>query len=254
MVYMTGDTHADIDVHKLSRRHPSAKQDGVQGPPMEKGDFLIICGDFGFIFDAGPYNIAAGRNDIRGSVYSDPYETKFETWWLNWLSEKPWTTLFVDGNHENHERLAAMPVYEWHGGKVHMLRKNIIHLMRGQVFEIEGSTFFTFGGASSHDKEFRREHISWWSGEIPSDEEFDEGTRNLAAHGNTVDYIVTHCLPDNVQDALFPYTQHDRMTNYLEQCVRKETKFRHWYCGHYHSEIDAGPFHVLYNRIIEAGK
>ncbi len=61
--------------------------------------------------------------------------------------------------------------------------------MRGQVFTINGKTFFTFGGAQSHDisdgiletddpriaewqydycKMFRINHISWWQEELPS--------------------------------------------------------------------------------------
>ncbi len=31
------------------------------------------------------------------------------------------------------------------------VRSSIIHLMRGQVYEIESKRFFTMGGASSHD-------------------------------------------------------------------------------------------------------
>jgi hypothetical protein len=47
--------------------------------------------------------------------------------------------------------LNAYPVEEWHGGKVHKIRPSVIHLMRGQVYELQGKKFFTFGGAQSHD-------------------------------------------------------------------------------------------------------
>ena len=70
---------------------------------------------------------------------------------MDWLEGKPFTTLFVDGNHENFDRLYAYPVEEWHGGKVHKIRPSVIHMMRGQVFAIDGKSVFTFGGASSHD-------------------------------------------------------------------------------------------------------
>ena len=40
----------------------------------------------------------------------------------------------------------------WHGGMArHIVRDKVILLERGQVFEIEGKRFFTFGGAASHD-------------------------------------------------------------------------------------------------------
>ena len=44
------------------------------------------------------------------------------------------------------------PVTTWHGGKVRqIIEDKVILLERGQVFDIDGKTFFTFGGASSHD-------------------------------------------------------------------------------------------------------
>jgi hypothetical protein len=67
------------------------------------------------------------------------------------LEEKPFTTLFGSGNHENFDLLAEYPVEDWHGGKVQRIRPSVIHLMRGQVYSIQGKTFFTMGGASSHD-------------------------------------------------------------------------------------------------------
>lgn len=78
------------------------------------------------------------------------------------------TTLFIDGNHEYFRTndyhiqqkeykyctgLMDLPVEEWHDGKVHKVSDSVIHLMRGQIFEINGLSFFTFGGARSHDIE-----------------------------------------------------------------------------------------------------
>ena len=96
---------------------------------MGRGDYVIITGDFGGVWDNSPR----------------------ETYWLDWLEEKPFTTLFVDGNHENFDRLGELPVHQCQGGKVHYIRPHVLHLMRGQVFEIGGVTFFTMGGAASHD-------------------------------------------------------------------------------------------------------
>ena len=49
---------------------------------MTKEDYVIICGDF-------------------GGVWNKEVENKEEKHLLDWLEEKPFTTLFVDGNHEN---------------------------------------------------------------------------------------------------------------------------------------------------------
>ena len=67
------------------------------------------------------------------------------------VNNKNFTTLFVDGNHENFERLYRYPVEEWHGGKIHKIRDSVIHLMRGETYDIDNKKFFVFGGAKSHD-------------------------------------------------------------------------------------------------------
>ncbi len=124
MIYITGDCHADF--RRFSTNiFPEQRE-------MTKEDYVIICGDF-------------------GGVWNKDEESPREKWDLNWLEDKPFTTLFVDGNHENFDRLYSYPVEKWHGGKVHKIRDSVIHLMRGQVFEIEDRKIFTFGGASSHD-------------------------------------------------------------------------------------------------------
>ena len=51
---------------------------------------------------------------------------------LDWYNDKPWTTLFCDGNHDNFDLLSKHPVEEWNGGKVHRIRPKVLHLMRGQ--------------------------------------------------------------------------------------------------------------------------
>lgn len=102
-------------------------------------------------------------------------------------------------NHENHDALDAYPVEFWNGGKVHKISDSIIHLMRGQVFTIEGKKFFTMGGAESHDKIYRKEGISWWPREMPSNDEYEEGLANLDKVNNQVDYILSHCAPDQLQ-------------------------------------------------------
>ena len=173
----------------------------------------------------------------------------------NWYQDQPWTTLFVCGNHDNHDLLDKYPVEMWHGGKVHKINDSIIHLMRGQVYEIDGKKIFTFGGAQSHDMWCRKEGVSWWAREMPSDEEYEEGFHNLEKVGNEVDYVITHCAPDKVQDNIgfaYRHYQHDKLTNYLET-VRKTIKFKAWYFGHYHTDDDLGKFHVLYDDIIELG-
>lgn len=166
MIYVTGDIHGEVDISKLNTQNFSQ---------AKEGDYLIICGDFGLIWDIKP--------------------SKNEEYWLKWLSKKPWTTLFVDGNHENFDRLKNYPITEKWGGKVQKIYDKVYHLMRGEIYTIEGKKIFTFGGALSHDKMYRREGISWWEDELPSKEECECAMANLKSVEDTIDIIITHDAP-----------------------------------------------------------
>lgn len=148
------------------------------------------------------------------------------------MRDLPCTILWVDGNHENFNALEKYPVEEWHGGKVHRIRENVLHLMRGQVFEINGKSFFTFGGASSHDKEYRKENVSWWPRELPSMLELTEGIVNLNRVQWKVDYVITHCCASSIQNKFSSY-DYDVLTDWLN-LIDKNLTFKHWYFGHYH--------------------
>ncbi len=248
MIYITGDCHRNYQRFNKSV-FPEQNE-------MTKDDYVIILGDFGGVWD----------NDK---------ESKEETMLMDWLDCKTYTTLFIDGNHENFDRLYAYPVEEWHGGKVHMIRPSVIHLMRGQVFDIDGASIFAFGGASSHDidggilepddpnfkrkkKElnkgilpYRINHISWWKEELPSQEEMDEGRRNLEARGNSVDFILTHCCASSTQTLLGRgFYKTDIETKYLEE-IRQTVKFKKWFFGHYHDNKNVSADELLlYEQII----
>lgn len=226
---------------------------------MTKEDYVIICGDF-------------------GGVWNKEVENKEEKHLLDWLEEKPFTTLFVDGNHENFDRLYSYPVELWHGGKVHKIRPSVIHLMRGQIYEIDGKSFFTFGGASSHDIEsgildpedpdfkekkkwldrewrsYRVNHITWWAQELPSEEEMQEGRANLAAHDNQVDFIVTHCCATSTQMLIdVQKLKPDIETDYLEE-IKQTIQFKKWFFGHYHDNRNVSKKEILiYEQFVRIG-
>lgn len=249
MIYITGDCHQNFKRFN-TRIFPEQKE-------MTKNDYVIICGDF-------------------GGVWNKEKESKEETMLMDWLEGKSFTTLFVDGNHENFDRLNTYPVEEWHGGKVHKIRHSVIHMMRGQIFEIDGKSIFTFGGASSHDidggileldnpdykekkkkldkgwRPYRINHLSWWQQELPSKEEMEEGRRNLAIHDNTVDFIVTHCCASSTQTLLGgSMYRPDIETEYLEE-IRQNTRFRKWFFGHYHDNRNVNAKEILlYEQIIQ---
>lgn len=203
---------------------------------LTKEDYVIVLGDFG-IWD----------------------NSKADNYWLDWLNDKNFTTLFIAGNHDNYDILDNLPKEEWNGGLVNYIRPSVLHLNRGQVFTIDGRTFFTFGGASSHDiqdgilepddpnfkekyrkwnreyKMFRVNHVSWWERELPSREEMYEGIHNLLAHDKKVDYILSHSASSSEQILLGGkgLYDEDNLTQYLEQ-VKAETDYGQHLFGHMH--------------------
>lgn len=225
MIYITGDTHGSIDIRKLNKRY-------FDDSTLTKNDFLIICGDFGLVWDNSPE----------------------EQFWLNWLNKKNYTTLFIDGNHENHSLLNSYPVEIWNGGKIHKIRDSVFHLMRGQVFTINNHTFFTMGGANSVDKDWRTPGKSWWPEEMPSNDEYIEANLNLYNYENEVDYIITHTAPTSIVNQLIPEIKPpDRLTDFLED-IKKSVKYKHWYFGHFHDDRDIDEKHtLLYYNIIPLG-
>ena len=126
-VYVTGDIHGNPV--RLNKDNFYEQKDFSN---IKDENIVIIIGNFGL-------------------VWNKDNESKQEKYWLDWLNQKPFTTVFVDVNHENHKRLVTYPIKQWHGDKVHEIRPNVLHLMRGEVFTIEDKKFFTFGGASSYD-------------------------------------------------------------------------------------------------------
>ncbi len=204
MIYVTGDTHGE---------HAR-----ILHPEYTEKDTLIICGDFGFIF------------------YGTPEERVF----LDWCERSlPYTICFVDGNHENFDLLMQYPVEEWNGGKIRRIRKNIIHLMRGQLYQIEGKSFFTFGGAYSIDRAVRQEGVDWWPQELPADAEYKLGASTLKEREMQVDYILTHTAPREMVMRLrhVPDPHEMELEGFLEYLMY-ETRFKHWYCGHWHIDMD----------------
>ena len=222
-IFVTGDTHGSIDVRKLGSK------EWPEGRTLDRDDYVVVCGDF-------------------GCVWGGPQKDRY---WLDWVEDKPFTTLFVDGNHENFDLLDAMDVVEWHGGHVHEVRPHVRHLMRGQVFDLHGRSFFAMGGARSHDMEYRLPRISWWEQELPTLEEMDAAWQMLDAHGWQVDYVLTHCAAANIQHRVNPTYVDDALTTFLFD-VERRLDYRHWFFGHYHENIQVSPRQTaIYNDIWE---
>lgn len=244
MIYITGDTHSDFS-RFTEENFPIQSE-------MTKDDYIIICGDY-------------------GGVWTFEEESRREKEALDWLNNKNFTTLFVDGNHENYTRLYNYPIEEWKGGKVHKIRDSVLHLMRGEIFDIDNKRIFAFGGARSHDIQdgilnldeeekiyeyrkrgayFRIRDFSWWDLELPTKQEMENGIKNLEKINYKVDYIISHCCPTNVQALINSAYKRDILTDYLQQISEKCT-FKRWYFGHYHDYKQVNSqFTLLYENTV----
>lgn len=222
-VFVTGDTHGTIDIDKViefSKR-----------PDLTSDDVLIICGDFGLVWS----------------------ESQSEMEWRRWYSERPFTTLFIAGNHENYNLLNKLPHYNWNGITVRYVCNKVYHLMNG-IYTINNKKILAIGGAESHDKEWRVETVDWWEQELPSATQLGNLKNAINSSDKKFDAIITHCAPDWAQD-LFGYTDYpqNRLTHFLDD-VSNEVQYRNWYCGHYHNDIGAiidgaTKFTLLYNDV-----
>ena len=227
-VFVTGDTHGEMSISRLSAKN------WPLGKTLTKEDYVIVLGDFGFLW-----------NNVSN---------KSERYWIEWLTEKPWITLFLDGNHENHYRLQQLLVIPFNGGLAGKVSDSVFHLRRGEIYTLGKSVFFAMGGALSIDKSTRTEYISWWKGEIPSYKEFANGLDNLELYQYNIDYILTHTCPITIANVLTggdtSYSANDPTTKYFEQLANLVT-FKHWYFGHWHEDRDISKYSALYHRILE---
>lgn len=245
--YVTGDIHGGCDIEKLYGK------DFPEGKTLNKEDVVIVAGDFGLIWS----------NPISSS----------ERYWLKWLDERPWTTMFVDGNHENHVMLGQLPVEEKFGGKVGVVNDSVFYLKRGEIYEINNKKILAFGGAQSTDIEckvwvgtdfygndkykiFKRtEGKDWWREEIPSEDDKQNAWNNLEKHDYKVDFIIAHTLPKSIvekYDKFYGDTgrKDDPTSLFLDELCSK-VEFERYFCGHFHDNEEIGKYTMLFDSVIE---
>lgn len=219
MIYVTGDTHGDFT--RLQER--AVKR-------LKREDLLIICGDFGFVWDG-----SAAEQRL-----------------LQKIGKMRCTILFLDGTHDNLPLIQSYPQEAWSGGLVHRISGNLLHAVRGCVYTVQGHTLFTLGGGVSDDLDQRVEGESWWPQELPSQEELAFAAQNLAAHDHRVDYIFTHQPSADV--GAFLTGSHPTLTpmDLFLNALPQTCAFTHWYFGQLHRDKSIPPRHTAVFRQVLA--
>ncbi len=137
-------------------------------------DTIVHCGDFGWWVDNDD------TNRYLRFLQSNLDECGIRLYW-------------VDGNHEDHDRIAgwldATDNQPWSDRRY----PNIVHLPRGYRWEWWGKTWLAMGGAHSVDRPHRTPGKSWWEGEHITEEQIAR-----AFVGGSADVMITHDCPFGV--------------------------------------------------------
>lgn len=225
--YITGDLHGRFPLYKKNV------------PEFAKDDFLIICGDFGYVFSEK--------------------ETASERERLDELQSQTngCTICFIDGNHENFNRLKKLKTEYLFNNEVGVVRKGIYHLRRGRPYVINGNTLFTFGGAISTDRMTRIPNVNWWHDEVPNKDEIILAENVLKSQ--PIDYVITHTCPFSVRKQIKSKRLYDLYcpteVALEEMKLQLKDNYKKWYFGHFHADekLDNN-FRLLYNDIIKIGE
>ena len=220
MIYVTGDTHGDLERFKSK-----------QASKLKKGDTLVICGDFGFIWDG----------------------SKTEEKTLNWLSHRRYKILFVEGAHENYLMLDKYELEDYCGGRARHIAKNIYMLRRGDVFDIEGRKLFAFGGGDDEEIDLMDLEEEPVLTRLPNDEDVARARDSLAAVNNNVDYIITYDTGFKLKSFLqMEQNSFNNLHAFLDEISRTCT-FGKWFFGCYHMDKRIPPnYYGVYRSILNA--
>jgi hypothetical protein len=217
MIYLTGDCHGDL------KRFSSSNF--PEGRELTKDDVVIQLGDFGVIW---------GLDFIDSEKY-----------WMKWLGNKPWTTLVIQGNHENHDVIEELPVIEKFGGRVYDYEIDDNHIYfsyPGEIFTINDKTFLALPKALSIDQEYRTEGKSWWANELWSKKEEENCLNNLDKINWKVDYVISHTCPqsvifDTIHQTVYTEGKYYDPTSKLFEFIANKLEFKKWFFGHFHTDV-----------------
>ena len=223
MIYVTGDMHGDFSRFRQADMRK-----------LKKGDTLLVCGDFGFLWEGSKAELAL----------------------LKKIGKMKFNVCFIDGVHENFSLLNKFPVSEWNGGRVRQITGGLYHLMRGEIYNIEGKTVFTMGGGVSPDDDFRTLDESRLSWESPSREELNNALDNLKRAGQ-VDYVITHEPPMRIKSFL-QLKQNTNATDitgfntFLEE-IGMLCSFNRWFFGSMHiDKVIASTHAAVFRKVLKA--
>lgn len=275
MLYFTGDLHNDIIGRFSFKRHPFLRA-------LTNQDVMFCLGDCGCPW----FNPELHFYDY----WTKPGAEKQDHFQLKWLNQKPWTTIFIAGNHDNYDLIEKMPLVHKYGGTIRLmyyqntLYDNIYYIDKPTILSINNKIIMVIPGAESHDADyllqpdniftkdmirfwekeerqtgkitlFRVNHFSWWQQEKINQCEIN---KFLKTAPKKVDYVLTHDAPAAVLASWKPSGAPARLnpteSEKILENVRTNIDYKYWLHGHLHSWIDLPHIRTLglyYNIISE---
>ena len=217
MVYLIGDIHGDITQIMRENLH----KDNIK---VKRGDTVIVLGDFGVMF--------ADTEQHRSA--------------LDYISKLDYNVAFIDGNHENFDYLKSLPIATKWGNKVHKLNNRCFHLIRGNIYKIEGNKYLCFGGAKSIDREYRVLGESYWLEEEPSLSDMSKVHKSFNDI-SSVDFVLTHTCSNitlHKMKRIKPFNDSCLTRDVLDRIEEKLSSRALWFYGHFHVDEVVDEQHI----------
>ncbi|SCJ67244.1 Uncharacterised protein [Anaerotruncus sp. 2789STDY5834896] len=204
MLYITGDTHGDYDrfEDKAVRR-------------LKQGDVLVVCGDFGFVWDGG----------------------KREQKILKKLGKKKYTILFVPGSGDNYDLLREYPEETLYGAPARRIEQGVYQLLTGQFYDIDGKRLLAFGGGESMDQDIIGREL--FCDQLPTKAELDVFCQQHA--GEKTDLVVSYEPPYAIASFLDLEAKADSYYGLYLDTISRQIEFKQWFFGKHHVDKRVTP-------------
>ncbi|HTQ18900.1 metallophosphoesterase family protein [Mycobacterium sp.] len=218
-IAIAGDWHADTAYAVAAVEHAAKRNASV----------LLHLGDFGYNF-------------------TDDYLDSLD----DALRRSGIVLGFVDGNHENFDRLLSWPV---DADGLRHLRERIVHLPRGFRWQWGQTRCLAVGGAYSIDRFLRKPGLSWW----PQESLTASQARDVAAAGHADAMFCHDCpagitVPGAARDRFgFPAVELRRSELYrarLRSVVDAVRPGRLWH-GHFHRRYQSVLCRAGYRTVVD---
>lgn len=218
---------------------PLRQEAGAGEGTMENSEKVLVAGDWhGNTPWMQTVLVKAAADGYRTIIHVGdlavlwPGGQQFTRRLVRHLEELDLRVIFVDGNHDVHPKLRALPRNAEGFGTI---SDRLLYAPRGHRWELDGVRFGALGGARSIDRQWRTEGRTWWPQE-------DVTAEDVKALGDApLDVLITHEAPAGInvtsslgRKLLAALARESRMSRlHVLEAVRA-TEPELVFCGHWH--------------------